>query len=177
MSNQGPTGMGKAERMTLAFASITHVWSDLLFALMVPLLVLMKEDPELSLSFVDVGLLRTVHAGAGVVLQVPFAFMAEHIGALWLLLAGNIWVCAGFFAMAIASSLPVLLSATLLGGLGGGTQHPIASSLVSQAYDSGARSTAVGTVNLAGDLGKMAAPALSIILAAIGFWALGCVTK
>ena len=149
----------------MVFASATHAWSDLFFALLVPLLVLIKEDPDLDLSFAQVGLLRTAHAGASAVLQVPFGFAAERVGEFWLLLGGNVWVAVGFLAMAAASSFPMLFSATLFGGLGGGTQHPLASGLVSRAYDEGGRSTAVGTVNFAGDLGKMAAPAVSWALA------------
>lgn len=71
----------------------------------------------------------------------------------------------GIIAMAIASNYYSLLFATLLGGLGGGAQHPLASSLISRIYDKRGRSTAVGTVNFAGDLGKIAAPAIALVLA------------
>ena len=152
-------------RRTLVFASATHVWSDLFFSLLIPLVFLLKEDPELNLSFTQVGLLSTVHTGASAVLQVPSGFLAERVGEFWLLLGGNIWAAAGLVAMAFASSYAWLLSATMLGGLGGGTQHPLASSLVSRIYEDRGRSTALGTVNFAGDLGKMAAPAVAILIA------------
>ena len=157
-------------RRTLIFASATHVWSDLFFAILVPLLVLMKEDPELDLSFAQVGLIRAVHSGASAVLQVPFGFAAEKAGEFWLLLGGNIWVAASFLGMAAASSYSVLFAWTLISGLGGGTQHPLASGLVSRVYDASRRSTAVGTVNFAGDLGKMAAPAAAWLLAVPFGW-------
>ena len=156
---------GHRSRRTLIFASATHVWSDLFFALMVPLLILMKEDPELNLSFTEVGLLRGAHSAASAALQVPFGFLAERIGEFWMLLGGNIWVAASFVILAAASSFPMLLFVTVIGGLGGGTQHPLASSLVSRIYDRRGRSTAVGTLNFAGDPGKMAAPAVALILA------------
>ena len=155
---------GQARR-SLVFASATHVWSDLFFSLLVPLLFIMKEDPELDLSFAQVGLLSTVHTGASAVLQVPSGFLAERIGEVWLLLGGNVWAAAGLVAMAIASSYPWLLGTALLGGLGGGTQHPLASSLVSRIYDGQGRSTALGTVNFAGDLGKMVAPVVALLVA------------
>ena len=152
-------------RTTLAFASATHVWSDLFFSLLVPLLVLMKEDPDLNLSFAQVGFLRTVHSGAMAALQVPFGFLAERVGEFWLLLGSNIWVATGFVVLAAVSSFPLLLSVTLLGGLGGGTQHPLASSMVSRAYERRGRSMAVGTVNFAGDPGKMLALAAAWLVA------------
>ena len=150
---------------SLVFASATHVWSDLFFSLLVPLLFIMKEDPELDLSFAQVGFLSTVHTGASAVLQVPSGFLAERIGEFWLLLGGNLWAAAGLVAMAIASSYPWLLGTALLGGLGGGTQHPLASSLVSRIYDEQGRSTALGAVNFAGDLGKMVAPVVALLVA------------
>ena len=156
---------GDESRRTLIFTSATHVWSDFFYALLVPLLVLMKEDPELELSFTEVGLLRTVHTGAMALLQVPFGFLAERVGEFWLLLGGNLWVAVGFVVMAAAPTFPLLFSATLVGGLGGGTQHPLASSLVSRIYDDRGRSTAVGIVNFAGDPGKMLAPIVSLLVA------------
>ena len=48
----------------------------------------------------------------------------------------------------------------LLAGLGGSTQHPIGSSLVSAAFPGLRSRTALGTYNFTGDLGKMAAAGL-----------------
>ncbi len=157
-------------RNTLIFASATHVWSDLFFAISVPLLPLIQADPELLLSYTQVGALRSVFSGASAALQVPFGYLAEGMGEFWLLIGGNIWVAAGLVGMAAASTYLMLLAATLAGGLGGGTQHPLATSMVSRAYDERGRSTAVGTVNFAGDLGKLAAPALALLLAARYGW-------
>jgi MFS family permease len=53
-----------------------------------------------------------------------------------------------------------LLLAAVVGGLGGNVQHPLASTMVARAYEGGRRATAIGTLNFAGDLGKVAAPAL-----------------
>ena len=157
-------------RTALVFASATHVWSDLFFAILVPLMPLIQSDPSLLLSYTQVGLLRSVFNGASAALQAPFGYLAEWTGEFWLLLGGNIWVAAGLIGMAAASSYLFLLALTLVGGLGGGTQHPLATSMVSRAYDVRGRSTAVGTVNFAGDLGKLAAPALSILLAVRYGW-------
>ena len=150
-------------RRTLTFASATHVWSDLFYALLIPLLPIMREDAALDLSYTEVGLLRTGFGTASVVLQVPAGFLAERWDEFWLLLAGNLWVGAGFLLMASLTSFVPLLAATVLGGLGGGTQHPLATSMVSRAYRDGGHSAAVGTVNFAGDIGKMLAPLVVLI--------------
>ena len=158
-ASEGPV----RRRRTLAFASATHVWSDLFFALMIPLLPLMREDPALDLSYTEVGLLRTGFGTASIVLQVPAGFLAERWNEFWLLVAGNLWVGAGFLLMAGLTSFVPLLAATVLGGLGGGTQHPLATSMVSRAYRDEGHSAAVGTVNFAGDIGKLLAPLVVVI--------------
>lgn len=150
---------------TLLFGSVTHVWNDLFFALMIPLLPLMRDDPELGLSYTEVGLLRTGFGTASVVLQIPAAFLAERWGEFWLLIGGNIWVAMGFLTMAAMATFGPLLAATILGGLGGAAQHPLATSMVSRAYDDSGHSAAVGTVNFAGDVGKLLAPLLALAMA------------
>ena len=145
-------------RRTLLFGSAMHVWSDLYFALLIPLLIFIQED--MDLSYTEVGLLRSVFSGASAVLQIPAGILAEGVGEFWLLVVGNVWVAAGLVAMALSPVFVVLLVTSFVGGLGGGAQHPLASSMVSRAYDDRGRSTAVGTVNFAGDLGKIAAPAI-----------------
>ena len=157
-------------RRTLVFGSTMHVWSDFFFTLTVPLLPLIKADPDLNLSYTEVGVLRSVFSGASAVLQVPAGFLAEHTGEFWLLIGGNLWVAGGLLIMALVPAYLLLVVVSFLGGLGGGTQHPLASSMVSRAYDDKGRATAVGTVNFAGDLGKMLAPAIGGTLAARLGW-------
>ena len=150
------------------FGSTMHVWSDLFFALLVPLLPFIKED--MGLSFTQVGMLRSVFSGASAILQVPAGLLAESAGEFWMLILGNVWVSAGLVAMAMAPVFLVLLLVSGVAGLGGGTQHPLASSMVSRAYDDRGRATAVGTVNFAGDLGKMLAPLVAGLIAVRFGW-------
>ena len=163
-------------RRTLFFGSTMHVWNDLFVALMVPLLPLIKED--MNLSFTEVGLLRSVFGGATAVLQIPVGFLAESMGEFWLLIWGNSWVALGLVAMALSSVFVILLITSMIAGLGAGAQHPLASSMVSRAYDDKGRATAVGTVNFAGDLGKMIAPIVAGVIAIqfgwrAALWAVG----
>ena len=153
---------------TLVFGSAMHIWSDLFFALLVPLLPLIKDD--MGLTFTEVGMLRSVFSGASAVLQIPAGLLAESAGEFWLLILGNLWVAVGLLAMALSGSFIALLAASAVGGLGGGAQHPLASSMVSRAYDDRGRAGAVGTVNFAGDLGKMLAPFAAGALAGALRW-------
>ena len=155
-------------RRTLLFGSAMHIWSDLYFALMVPLLPLIQED--LDLSLVEVGLLRSVFNGATALLQIPIGLLAESAGEFWLLIWGNVWVSVGLIGMALSAGFVMLLVVSFFAGLGGGAQHPLASGMVSRAYDARGRSTAVGTVNFAGDIGKMIAPVLAAVMAVHFGW-------
>ena len=155
-------------RRTLLFGSTMHIWNDLYFAILVTLLPFIEKD--MDLSFTQVGLLRSVFAGASGILQIPVGFLAESVGEFWLLILGNLWVPIGLVAMALSPVFVVLLATSFLGGLGGGAQHPLGSSMVSRAYDDRGRSTAVGTVNFAGDLGKMIAPLIAAATVVIFGW-------
>ena len=77
-----------------------HVWSDLFFALLVPLLPTIKAD--LGLSFAQVALLRSLFTGATAILQIPAGILAETTGEFWLLVIGNAWVSLGLIFMALS---------------------------------------------------------------------------
>ena len=143
-------------RRTLWFGSITHIVSDLHFALLYPLLPILQTD--MGLSYEQIGILRATFSGASAILQLPAGWIADFTGEFWLLLLGNVWVSIGLLGMALASTFLWLLVMSVVGGLGGGFQHPLASGMVSRAYDDRGRAAAVGTVNFAGDLGKLLAP-------------------
>jgi len=114
---------------------------------------------EFGLSFAQVGLLRTVYSGAMAAFQIPAGLLAEHWGEARLLAAGTAATGLGFIAAGFTGGYLALLACLLVAGLGSGVQHPLSSTLVSNAYDGGGRRTALGTYNFSGDLGKVAVPA------------------
>jgi len=63
-----------------------------------------------------------------------------------------------------------LLVALLLGGIGASVQHPIASSIVSSAFNDARSRAALGVYNFTGDVGKMALPALMALLLTLMTW-------
>ena len=100
-------------RMVLAFGSVTHIWSDLFFALLIPLLPYIKND--LDLSYTQVGLLRSIYSGSSAVLQIPAGFLAENTGEFWMIVGGNIWVSLGLIFMGVVPGFYSLLTASALG--------------------------------------------------------------
>src|SRR5882724_10844921 len=133
-------------RAVLAAACSIHFvhdgFSDILYVLL-PIWA-----NEFRLTFAQVGLIRTAYSGGMAAFQIPAGFIA----------AGAV---GGFLSL-----LLVLLTA----GLGSGVQHPLSSSLVSKAYETGPRRAALGTYNFSGDLGKVAVPASVAFAALVVGW-------
>src|SRR5687768_5832109 len=148
-----------------------HVVNDGLFAGTYPLLPLVAA--ELGLSYAQVGALKTAFSGASSVLQVPAGILAERMGEQALLALGTAWVGLGLLLVALTGSYLPLLVANVAAGIGGNVQHPVASAIVSRVFDGGRRATAIGTLNFAGDVGKVLAPLVVGIAAATGGWGSG----
>jgi FSR family fosmidomycin resistance protein-like MFS transporter len=162
----------------LGAQSAMHVVNDGLFVGIYPLLPLVAAD--LGLSYAQVGGLKTAFSGASAALQVPAGMLAERFGEQLLLALGTGWVGLGLVAMGGAASFWLLIALALAAGLGGNIQHPVATSVVSRLFEGGRRSTAIGTLNFAGDLGKIAAPVVAGAAALTwgwrgGFVALGAI--
>jgi MFS family permease len=159
---EAPAARTIPSRVLLVAASI-HTCNDAMFAVMYPLLPLIAAD--LGLSYAQVGLVRAFYSGASGVLQLPAGLLAERWGEYGLVVLGNGWGAAGLLGMATATTFSILLVLAVLAGLGGNFQHPCSSTMVARAFEKGRRGTAIGTLNFAGDLGKMAAPALVSLIA------------
>jgi FSR family fosmidomycin resistance protein-like MFS transporter len=156
-----------AWRVLLAAAAL-HACNDAFFYVLYPLLPFIAA--ELGLSYAEIGLVNAAFAGSSAVFQLPAGLLGQRWGEYALLAWGNGWVAAGLGAMAAAASFPLLLGTAVLAGLGGNVQHPVAASLVARAYEGRHRGLAIGTLNFAGDLGKLAAPGLVILVAPALGW-------
>ena len=127
---------------------------------------------EFGLSFAQVGLLKTAYSGGMASFQVPAGVLAERWGEARLLVAGTIVTALGYLAAGTVGGFAGLLLCLLAAGLGSGVQHPLSSSLVSKAYESGPRRMALGTYNFSGDLGKVMVPAAVGLAATWDGWRL-----
>src|SRR5580704_17539347 len=127
---------------------------------------------EFALTYAAIGVLRALYAGAMAGLQVPAAKVAQRVGGPRMLAAGTAVAGAAYLALGASSTFAILVVALILGGFGSSVQHPIASSLVAAAYQGPRSRGALGTYNFAGDLGKMAVPAITAGLIAVLSWRL-----
>jgi MFS family permease len=160
--------MSRRARAVLATACGAHFihdgFSDILYIL------LPVWAAEFGLSFAQVGLLKTLYTGGMASFQVPAGLLAERRGEARLLAAGTAVTALGFLAAGLTGGFLALIVCLVVAGLGSGCQHPLSSSLVSKAYETGPRRTALGTYNFSGDLGKVAVPAaVALVLPWIGW--------
>src|SRR5438094_9145977 len=162
-------GVRSRARAVLAAACSIHFvhdgFSDILYVLL-PIWA-----NEFRLTFAQVGIIRTAYSGGMAAFQIPAGLLAERWGERRLLAAGTAVTACGFIAAgAWAGGFASLLVLLLIAGLGSGVQHPLSSSLVSKAYETGARRAALGTYNFSGDLGKVAVPAAVAFAATVVGW-------
>ena len=162
--------LNKKPKQALIFGSLNHVLSDFLFALMVPVLILIKDDPNLPMNYTQIGVIRMLHTGSAGLSQIPFGLITNLFNEGWLIIVGNAWVTIGLIILSYVQTYPSIVFISLVGGIGGGAQHPLATNLVSHSYENKNQSTAIGTVNFAGDIGKILAPLCgTFILATLGW--------
>ena len=160
--------MTNRARATLAIAALAHFLHDGFADIVYVFLPFWAG--ELGLSLVQVGIIRTAYTGAMSLLQTPAGFLAERWGERRLLAAGTAITAGGYLVLGWAGGFVTLLLVLLASGAGSGFQHPLASSLVSKAYEARGRRAALGTYNFSGDVGKVtAAAAIAAAAAGLGW--------
>ncbi len=126
---------------------------------------------EFGLGYAEIGMLRGVFAGTMAAFQIPASYIAERVGAPLVLAAGTALSAFGFLLAGLtATGFVTLVIALAIGGLGSSTQHPIASSVVARAFRGARSRIALGNYNFAGDIGKMALPAVTALLLTVMPW-------
>ncbi|MEA9988185.1 MFS transporter [Pseudomonas sp. RTS1] len=126
---------------------------------------------QFGLSYAQIGLLRGAYAG----MMAGFQLLASRAAARWgrerLLVGGTALAGLAYLLAGQAGGLGVLLLALLLGGLGASTQHPLASSLITDTHEAGGGvKQALSQYNFSGDIGKTLIPGLIGLLLAVISW-------
>lgn len=166
--------IASAARRTLLVTSAIHVTNDACFALLYPLLPFIAAN--LHLSYTQIGMVKASFSTAQSVLQIPAGMLGERCGESLILLLGNIWVGLGLVLMALSGGYVLLLLTSLVAGIGGNAQHPLATAIVSRAFLRTRRATALGTLNFTGDLGKMIGPLVVGVIAVRWGWRMSLVS-
>jgi len=148
-------------RISLISGSAFHSFHDGIANGLAVFLPLWKASFGLSLT--HVGLLVTCFEGATGFFQIPAGLLGERFGERTLLVLGTLITALSFMCLGLVGGLISLVSLLFVGGVGAAVQHPLASSMVSKAYNDNGRRIALGTYNFSGDIGKFMFPALAAV--------------
>jgi MFS family permease len=125
---------------------------------------------EFGVGYGELGLLRALFSGTMAGFQIPSGLIAERLGPSLVLALGTAMSGIGYCVAGASAGLGVLMLALFFAGLGSSTQHPLASSLMVQAFPGARSMKAIGTYNFAGDIGKMSVPAIASLLLIVLSW-------
>src|ERR1039457_4721141 len=156
------------ERRALGVACGAHALHDGYTDLVYVLLPIWQS--EFGLGFAALGLMKTVFSGTLASFQIPAGFLAGRFGAAVVLALGTALAGFGYCLAGLSNGVPLLVAALFVGGLGASTQHPLASSLIANAFAGPRSLRALGTYNFAGDIGKMTLPAAASLLFVVLPW-------
>lgn len=167
-TNTDPIRRRRGALLSGGFAHFIHDgFTDCLFVLL-PLWA-----GGFGLSHAQVGFLKMCMSGSMAGLQVPAGLLAERFGERVVLAAGTVLAGGGFVLLSFADGFAALAAILIVAGTGCAVQHPLASSIVSSAYEGGRRRSALGIYNFAGDLGKVAVPFTVAAIIGIFGWQTG----
>ncbi|KVU90625.1 hypothetical protein WK76_16545 [Burkholderia ubonensis] len=126
---------------------------------------------QFGINYAQVGLLRGAYSG----MMAGFQLLASRAAGRWgrkrLLVGGTALAGLAYLVAGQAGGLAVLLIALVLGGLSASTQHPLASSMVTDAYEAGGGvKEALSQYNFSGDIGKTLIPGLIGLLLTVVTW-------
>jgi MFS transporter, FSR family, fosmidomycin resistance protein len=158
----------RSARKTLTVCGGAHALHDGFTDLLNVLYPLLQA--QFGLNYAAIGALKAVYSGAMASGQIPSSWLAGRFGGVKVLASGTALIAVGYGLAGFTGSLYGVVAGLLLAGLGGATQHPIASTLVSHAFPGLSSRTALGTYNFTGDVGKVALPALFALIAASLGW-------
>ncbi|KVR34361.1 hypothetical protein WL61_33330 [Burkholderia ubonensis] len=126
---------------------------------------------QFGINYAQVGVLRGAYSG----MMAGFQLLASRAAGRWgrkrLLVGGTALAGLAYLVAGQAGGLAVLLIALVLGVLGASTQHPLASSMVTDAYEAGGGvKEALSQYNFSGDIGKTLIPGLIGLLLTVVTW-------
>ena len=155
-------------RKILVSGCLFHLFHDSIADGLAVLLPFWKIAFQLSLT--QVGLLMACFEGATALFQIPAGFLGERYGERRLLTLGTVVTALCVMGLALSGNIYILCVLLVVGGLGAGVQHPLASSMISKAYAQGNRRIALGTYNFTGDMGKFLFPVLAALVFSVAGW-------
>src|SRR5450830_78947 len=167
--SESPPAEASLRRRSLLAACSAHAVHERLTYVSYVLLPIWQA--QFGMSYAQVGLLRGAYSGMMAGFQLLASRAARRWGRERLLVGGTALAGLAYLLVGQAGGLTVLLLALLLGGLGASTQHPLASSLITDTHEAGGGvKEALSQYNFSGDIGKTLLPGLVGLLLTVVSW-------
>lgn len=155
--------VNKTAFRVLIALSVTHCLNDALQSVITAVYPLFKED--LALNFAQIGLITLVYQMSASVFQPITGLVFDKRPVAWSLPIGMSFTLVGLLNLAFAATLPWVLGAVFLIGMGSSVLHPEASRITSLA-SGGRRGLAQSLFQVGGNLGGSLGPLLVAVLVA-----------
>src|SRR3954468_909356 len=150
---------------TLGAISTAH-WVSHFHLLVLPMLFPFLKE-QLGVGYIELGFSLTVFAVISGLTQAPMGYLADHIGARKILLAGLTLGGFALIMLALHLSYPVLITSAMLLGLANSVYHPADYAILSAHMDEARMGRAFSIHTFAGFLGGAVAPAIVAALVAV----------
>jgi len=115
-------GSFRDDMKVISLIGIAHFFSHFYILLLPPLFPLLKG--VFGVSYVELGLMMTVFAGATGVSQIYFGYLVDKLGAKWILIGGLAVEAAAFLAIGLIGEYWAILPLMVLAGIANGVYHP-----------------------------------------------------
>lgn len=158
--------MLKRRNFTLATCCGAHGLQDGLTSLVYVLLPILAQS--FGLSYAQVGIIRAANSSAMTLFEIPSGILSERIGERMLLSFGLACAGLGYLMLSVADTFQLILLSLFVAGFGAAFQHALSSSVISTAFNGGARRAALGMYNSSGDAGKLAFAGLFTLAVGMG---------
>jgi MFS family permease len=150
---------------TLGAISTAH-WVSHFHLMVLPMLFPFLKE-QLGVGYIELGFSLTVFAVISGLTQAPMGYLADHIGARKILLAGLTLGGFALIMLALHLSYPVLIASAVLLGLANSVYHPADYAILSAHMDEARMGRAFSIHTFAGFLGGAVAPAIVAALVAM----------
>jgi len=152
----------RAAAVTIRNLLVTAHAVQHIFSMALPtLLIFMRQ--ELGYSYTQLGLIAAAASVTGGIMQYPAGLLADRFGSKQLLVTGYALTLSGLFLLSLSSTLPLMLLAQIITGLGNATFHPASFPAVARAT----RQTGLGMGMALHNMGGIFGGALSYSLVAV----------
>jgi MFS family permease len=158
----------RADVKVIGLVSVAHMFSHF-FQLVIPPLFLYMRD-SFGTSYTELGFAMAAFYVASGAMQIPAGFLVDRLGGRVLMLSGLGMLATGILLVGFAPSLPWMVAALIIAGMGNSVFHPADLAILNQKIDPRRLGHAFSVHGLGGNLGWIIAPLFSISVAAAFGW-------